>query len=659
MCGIAGQFSPQSDPHQLADQANRALAMLRHRGPDQFGIYADASVALGNARLSIVDLDTGQQPIANEDESLWIVFNGEIFNHVELRAGLESRGHRFATHTDTEVIIHLFEEEGPGCLRHLNGQFGIAIWDKRRQRLFLARDRLGERPLFYWRSGQRLVFGSEIKALFAHPGVRAEIDPASLDQIFTFWSPLSPRSAFRDIHELPPAHYLLADQQGVEIHPYWALRFPDADPASKKPDFNETTERFRDLLVDAVQIRLRADVPIGAYLSGGLDSSAITSIIRHRSNATLHTFSIAFTDVDYDESDFQRRMAEFLGTQHHIVEANHADIARVFPDVIWHTEIPVLRTSPAPMFLLSRLVRDHKFKVVLTGEGADEILAGYDIFKESEIRRFWARQPNSRWRSGLLKRLYPEISGVSQSRGSFLTAFFRNGLTETADPAYSHAIRWRNSRRCTRFFSDQLKARIAEPGGPPVLDQVRYPEGFQRWGPLERAQFLESDIFLSQYLLSSQGDRVAMAHSVEGRLPFLDHRLVEFCSGLPSSFKLRGLTEKFILRRAMSALLPDEICKRRKRPYRAPIHRSFFGGHSHEYLEELLSDTVLKESGLFDPLAVGQLVAKARAGGPIGETDDMAVAGIISAQLCWDRFVRRFPSPEALPATADLKICWG
>jgi len=634
------------------------LGMIRHRGPDEFGIYLADGVGLGNARLSIVDLSGGQQPIGNEDGTLWIVFNGEVFNYVELRAELEARGHEFTTHTDTEVILHLYEELGPKCLARLNGQFAIAIYSERDRSLFLARDRLGVRPVFYTRSGGRLIFGSEIKAILAHPGISARFDPVALQQIFNYWSPLSPRSTFRDIHSLPPGHYLLMQNGRTEIAPYWTLDFAEA-PEKSQPKLNgkisDYVEQFRELLVDATRIRLRADVPVGAYLSGGLDSSTIAAIIKKFGNSRLDTFSIAFSDPKFDESAHQKQMAEFLGTDHQVVYATHADIGRVFPDVIWHTETPIMRTSPAPMFLLSKLVNDRKYKVVLTGEGADEFLAGYDIFKEAMVRRFWARQPGSTARPKLLARLYADISDLSATGEAYLKAFFGAGLTETHRPDYSHFIRWKNNRRCCKFFSEELGAAAAKEAGD-VDGELPLPEDFKKWGPLEQAQYLEISIFLSQYLLCSQGDRPAMAHSVEGRFPFLDYRVVQFCTRLPARLKLNGLTEKYLLRRVASEWLPAEILARVKRPYRAPIHRSFFNEARLDYVRDLLQPEAIRAAGLFNPAAVSQLVAKIEQNRPLGETDDMALVGIISTQLVQKQFIDNFRQPSTVSDTDNVKV---
>ena len=341
-------------------------------------------------------------------------------------------------------------------------------------------------------------------------------------------------------------------------------------------------------------------------------------------------------------------MAEALGTRHHVLEATHADIGRCFPDVVWHTETPVLRTAPVPMFLLSKLVRDHGFKVVLTGEGADELLAGYDIFKETMIRRFWARRPDSRWRPLLLRRLYPDIPGLGRVNDSYLRAFFGASLTDTASPDYSHAVRWRNTARAKRFFSQALRDGLAR--HPSATSRLATPPELMSWDPLQRAQYLETSLFLPQYLLSSQGDRVAMAHSVEGRHPFLDARLFEFCAALPSDLKLRVLEEKALLRTAVKGWVPEEIRARPKRPYRAPIGRSFFGAAPLDYVREFLSPGEISRSGFFDASAVARLVEKAGSGASLGETDEMALCGILSTQILLARFVTRFEAPPPVPA---------
>ena len=634
------------------------LALIRHRGPDQFGIYVDDVAALGNARLSIVDLTSGQQPIATEDERFWIVYNGEIFNHHELRRELEGKGHRFETSCDTEVFLHLYEQEGPNCLSRLNGQFAVAIWDSLRRELFIARDRLGVRPLFYsWRDGI-FVFGSEIKAMAVHPSVTLRIDPVALDQIFTGWSCLAPRTAMQDIHQLPAGHFAVIGRNGLRLRRYWSPAFAEVREGSLRKSLSDEVilGTLRELLVDSTRLRLLADVPVGAYLSGGLDSSIIAALIRRHATGRVDTFSIAFSDHVFDESEPQRRMARHLDTEHQVVEASHEDIGRVFPDVVWHCETPLLRTAPAPMFLLSRLVNRSGYKVVLTGEGADEFLAGYDIFKEASIRAFWSRRPDSRIRPKLFQRIYPDLVNLSKLSPKYLASFFGDRLDEVGASDYSHAIRWRNTRRARRFFSAELSSQIRTPSHP-ILDSVEIPLEFNKWAMLGRAQYLEITTFLSSYLLSSQGDRVAMAHSVEGRFPFLDYRLVEFCNRLPARCKMRALRDKRLLRKLGRELLPDEIWNRPKKPYRAPIHRSFFNDQTQAYVRELLSEASLNEAGFFNPAAVGKLIAKIEQGMAIGETDDMALAGIISTQLLHHLFVKNFNRVAPLSEHDDVKIC--
>lgn len=615
------------------------LASIRHRGPDDSGVYMASKVALGNVRLSIIDLEGGRQPICNEDRSLWIVCNGEVFNYVELRSELESRGHAFSTHTDIEVILHLYEERGPECLKELNGQFALAIWDENCSSLFLARDRLGVRPLFYTINNGTLVFGSEIKAIACHPSVKLSINPTALGQIFTFWSALPAVSLFSGIQEVPSGCYLSVNDGQCKIQRYWEMDFPDIIQLSTndngEQNEDDLLESFRELLIDAVRLRLRADVPVGAYLSGGLDSSVISHIIRQYGSSRLDTFSIAFDDSTFDENGFQRQMAKHLETDHQVVQAAHADIGKAFPEVIWHTETPVLRTAPVPMFLLSQLVRDSHYKVVLTGEGADEFFAGYDIFKEAKIRRYWARQPTSKRRPRLFDRLYKDIPRFSETSSNFSSAFFKAGMTDLDSPYYSHSIRWRNTQRIQRFFSRELRHELSGNG----YEAIRFPPEFRNWGPLEQSQYLEVTTFLSPYLLSSQGDRVAMAHSVEGRYPFLDYRVVEFCNRLPANMKLRGLRDKYLLRKLAKRWLPEEIWKRPKRPYRAPVHKCFFNDQTPDYVQEALSPEALKDSGLFDAGMVNGLVQKIKQGVGISETEDMALTGIISTQLVYKMFV--------------------
>ena len=630
MCGICGVLNLTPSIRTDRTVIQQMLAMVRHRGPDGFGIYADENIALGNARLSIIDLDTGDQPISNENDTLWIVLNGEIFNYIELRRDLERRGHRFKTKSDTETLLHTYEEFGVACLERLNGQFSLAIWDNVNHSLFLARDRLGITPLYYCIHDKKLIFGSEIKALLAYPGVRAEIDPIALKQVFTFWSVQSPKSIFKGINELPPGHYLITDGDQISVISYWSLDFTQQNPILPE---NEYLEELESILIDSVRLRLRSDVPVGVYLSGGLDSSIVTALIRSHSNYPLETFSISFSDPEFDESHFQVEVANYFNARHHVINCSYENVGQIFPDVIWHTETPILRTAPAPMFLLSKLVRDSGYKVVLTGEGADEFFAGYDIFKEMQVRRFWARNPESSMRPLLFKRLYNDIEGFSTAPIEYLKAFFKKGLMETDSPYYSHTLRWNNTARNTRFLRDTEKTIHT-----PFLD---FPTNYSKWSHLAKAQYLEILTFLSPYLLSSQGDRMAMGHSVEERQPYLDYRLIEFCNHLPDTVKLLGFKEKWILKRLGAKLLPASIWKKGKKPYRAPINQCFFTKPP-EYVKELLSEKSIQENDYFNAKAVMVLIEKASSSGKLGEVDSMAVAGIISIQLMHQLFIKDF-----------------
>jgi asparagine synthase (glutamine-hydrolysing) len=639
MCGIAGSLSLRGEPAR-PENLERMVRMLGHRGPDDMSVLVDGEAGLGHTRLSIIDVAHGQQPMAAADETLWITYNGEIFNYVELKEELVAKGHRFATECDTEVLLHLYQEYGADCVHRLNGQWSFAIWDTRRRRMFLSRDRMGVRPLFYTKANGTFLFASEIKALFADPRVERELDPEALEQTLTFWTALSPRTMFKGVFELPPGHSMTVSGADVCVHPYWQ---PDYQVSSTELSEDAAAERLLELLVDATRVRLRADVPVGAYLSGGLDSTVITALIKRFTTTPLRTFSVAFDDPEFDESSYQREVIDYLQTDHEAVRCSHADIARVFPDVIWHTEKPVLRTAPAPMFLLSGLVRSRGYKVVLTGEGSDEILGGYDIFKEAKIRRFWGVSPESKFRPVLLRRLYPYMKNIQAQPEAYLRAFFRTSAEDFADPFFSHLPRWTLTSKLKLFYSPEFRGRLTS--YDPIAElSTQLPASFGMWDHFSQAQYLETAHLLPAYILSSQGDRMSMGHSVEGRFPFLDHRVVQFAASLPPRLKMKVLDEKFILKRAIGGLIPESIRKRKKQPYRAPDAASFFAadGTPVDYAAELLSAKRLQESGIFSPLAVSRLVSKAQTGQDLGTKDNMAVVGILSTQLLVERFIRNF-----------------
>ena len=495
--------------------------------------------------------------------------------------------------------------------------------------------------------------------MFADPLIPRKLDAQTLSDIFTCWTPVGFSTPFEDIKQVPPGHYAMFSKNGFSTHHYWKLSFNGQSIGyPDERSLPEWTEELNDLLRDSARIRLRADVPVGAYLSGGLDSTYTSALVKRNFNNLLRTFSVSFTDSHFDETSFQKTAVKALKTEHRDIRCSEKDIGDAFPQVIWHTEAPVLRTAPAPLYHLSKLVRENNFKVVLTGEGADEIFAGYNIFKEDRVRRFWARNPDSKLRPMLLERLYPYIFAQQKGKAkAFLEGFFKRSLLETDSPVYSHLLRWKNTSKLKNFFSSDLQKETDSLNS--FIDRFvsTLPSDFMSWHPLSRAQFTEINLFLSNYLLSSQGDRMAMANSVEGRYPFLDHRVVEFATRVPPFYRMNGLKEKFILKQAARGLIPTELIDRPKQPYRAPISKCFFQDQPVDYVEDLLCESAIKQNGYFDPKKVSRLTAKCRNkdGQILSERENMALVGILSTQLLDHQFIRNF---NAFPVqeVEDVKI---
>jgi asparagine synthase (glutamine-hydrolysing) len=536
-------------------------------------------------------------------------------------------------------------------LKLLNGQFAFAIWDKSEEELIIARDRMGIRPLFYNLNNGIFSFASEIKALFKQKSIPRELRPESLAQVYTFWSTLTPNTPFKDISELSPGHFLIYNRKGLKIKKYWDLQFENK-PCVSLPN---AIEQFHDLFYDAVRIRLRADVEVAAYLSGGIDSSATVAYIKNIEPGILNTFSIGFNEKDFDESKYQDEAVKYFDTTHKSLTCSSRDIADYFPNVIWHTETPILRTAPTPMMLLSKLVRDNNIKVVITGEGSDEILAGYDIFREAKIRRFWASQPDSRLRPLLLKKSYPELPHLRNANPNILKMFFGYKLDEVNNPFYSHLLRWNNSNHIKKHFSSGLRE-VLKDYSPFNELADKLPENFNTWDPLAKSQWLETTIFMSGYLLSSQGDRMAMANSVEGRHPFLDYRLIEFCSGLPAKYKLNGLNEKYLLKKLLKNKIPESIIKRPKQPYRAPIQSVFLLKNAPEYVSYMLSDTYTRNAGIFDYLSFSDLLQKIKETGIASEVDNMIITAVISTHLLHYQFIENHNEEIQRGPLKNLKI---
>ena len=648
MCGIAGILNRNGRREPVSLELLQSMAAeICHRGPDEFGAFRDDHAGLVSTRLSIVDLVTGQQPLSNEAGTLWIVFNGEIFNFVELREDLIARGHHLRTNSDTEVIVHAYEEWGEDCFNRFNGQWAVALWDSKARRLVLSRDRVGVRPLYVRESHDTVWFGSEVKAIFADPGVSRSLNPAGLAQTFTYWAPLAPTTVFEGIEEIPPGCTWIYDKDSPRReHQYWALSYPPSRGDACRLTLNEAKEELREKLMRATRLRmLRADVPVGSYLSGGLDSSIIAWMGRQAKEGMFRTFSIRFEDPGLDESEHQHLMASQIITQHIERVVRRSEIAEVFPDVIRHTERPVLRTAPAPLYLLSQLVREAGIKAVLTGEGADEMLAGYDIFREAKVRSFWSALPDSKLRPLLFERLYPYLSRSPQQSKGLALQFWKQGLERAGQPGFSHDPRWSTARTIQKFFTPELEEAIRK--NPPADVLHRLPPGFRYWDELAQAQYLEMTTLFGSYVISSQGDRMLMANSVEGRFPFLDVEVMEFCNSLPSIMKLPGLNEKNILKRMACGMVPDPIIRRKKQPYRAPDALCFVTGKAPEYVPSLLSEDELGQAGVFHAGRVRRLydkclrrVQSGAAEEAFSNVDNMSFVGILSTQLLHHQFIR-------------------
>jgi asparagine synthase (glutamine-hydrolysing) len=654
MCGIAGVI--RSDPAAPVDRSAllRMASAIRHRGPDGFGIATGPGSGLVSTRLAIFDIPGGWQPLESPAAGATLVYNGEVYNHPELRAELEADGERFRTTCDTEVVLRLLLRDGLAALDRLNGQFALALWQPGRRRLTLIRDRFGVRPLYFSRLDDGgLAFASEAKALFASGLVVPELDPAGLDQVFTLWGPRPPQTPFRGVSQLGPGALIVwEDGQIVADRRWWS---PEATPRSNgdRGGLEAEVDELDDLLRDSVRLRLRADVPVGTYLSGGLDSSLISALAQAETDHQLRTFSIAFADSAYDERSHQREVARSIGTDHHVVDIDSARIATALPDVIRHTEVPLVRTAPVPMYLLAEAVRAAGITVIATGEGADELFWGYDLFKEVVLRELATSEPERA--SALLDQLYEYLGPSATRRGPAWRRFILDA-GELDDPIASHLTRARATAAIKAFYRPELADEIAVAGDD--LDALRaaVPAQVAGRGALERAEWLELTTLLEPYLLSAQGDRVAMAHAVEGRYPFLDHRVFGYSARLAPDMKLDRLSDKVVLRRLAARVLPPGIAGRGKQPYRAPGVSPFFDPGAPPWVEDLLSDAALDDAGLWDRSKVAALLRRCREGKVSSPREEMSLVAVLSAQLWQREFISRPRSWEPESETPRVMI---
>ncbi len=536
----------------------------------------------------------------------------------------------------------MFEDYKENIFNYINGQYAFAIWDRAEQRLFLGRDHVGICPLYYLSNNYEFAFASEIKALFQIPEIEPGLNYKSLIQIFTFWTTLPGETVFNNIFEIKPGYYAWVDKNKLNQYPYWKPNFNENGHRACK--ISEITHELEFLLENAVKLRLRSDVPVGAYLSGGLDSSIITALIKQKTDTPLKTFSIGFQTDTYDETSYQEKVSSHLQTQHRAFLCNNKAIAKVLYDVIWHTEKPILRTAPAPLFLLSQKVNEEGYKVILTGEGADEFFSGYNIYKETKIRSFNAKQPESRIRPLLFETLYPFIGKRNNKTHHFWQQFFQANLFDTNDPFYSHRIRWKNGVFLSSFLNPDVLNMVSDYDPTDALSSQVNPN-LQNLSILSRAHFLESYLFLSNYLLSSQGDRILMSHSVEGRFPFLDRHVIDFANSLPHSLKMKVLKEKWILKQTFTPLLPQAIIKRKKQPYRAPIKEVYRNGIN--FLEYFVSTKTIEQDGIFQSKKVDLLKRKFESKNQIvSEREEMALIGILTTEMLNDLFIKHSTKKE-------------
>ncbi|MES2663739.1 MAG: asparagine synthase (glutamine-hydrolyzing) [Pseudomonadota bacterium] len=659
MCGLVAVFDSAGIKSEEKPILSRMLQTLTHRGPDAAGEYIQPTLFLGHRRLSIIDQSGGVQPMKDVTTGVALAFNGEIFNFIELREELSRQGIMCTSQSDTEVLLRWFLYRGPAGFADLNGQFSCVFWDPRKQHLIFARDRFGIAPLFYTQIGSRWLFASEIKALVKSGWFKTELDMASLSDIAVTWAPIGNATAFKNVYSVLPGHYgILTASHTFSSQPFHTEPFVRPEKKASILSLKELTEKIGQALEDSVRIRLRADVPIAAYLSGGLDSSITTALIRRLHGERLDAFSLQFEHQELDESLYQAAMAKALGVRHHTVRVSDEDVARNLVEGIFHTEVPTLRSAPIPMGLLSRFVQQAGFKVVMTGEGADEFFIGYDLFKETKVRAFWGSQLNSTWRPALLNRLYPYLAhsptaSIPYWRKLFTENSIKNGHVDLIhDLDFSHRPRWLTGRRLLQFLGQRWHDEAlstTESGLEFRLAHLVKPlSRFSK--PMDRAQQLEIDTLLANYLLSTQGDRMLMWHSIEGRFPFLDHSLTNILAEIPSHLKMPGLREKYLLKLACSENIPELIMRRPKVPYRGPDGRSFTQGYGRDLLEHFTSPGVIKNCGYFDEKRVEFLKDKLYKGRAIGFADHMALMWILTTQIWHAIFVDGINVKADIPA---------
>ena len=630
MCGIAGFISENCHEDTLICMGNA----ISHRGPDESGYYFSAPAGFVSKRLSIVDVKDGKQPAFNEDQTVVVVFNGEIFNYKQLRKELEAKGHHFSNNSDTAVLPHMYEQYGIGMFERLLGQFAVAVYDINSRKLILARDRMGIIPLSYYFKNGEFFFGSEFKAILATQRVGRVLSYEAIFDVFTFWSAQQDRTILRDVFSVLPGGYLVFQNNRIVTNTYFKLQYREIND---RVDFGKTLEETEALLVQAVQRRLIGDVKISTYLSGGLDSSLITSILASRFDSSVEAFSIGFEDNRFDESQYQKIVCSHLGLRHNSLMFKNSEIPELIKKIIWHTETPLLRAGPIPLFKLSELVNDYNVKVVLSGEGADELFGGYDIFREVKIKNYLKKYPDSTFR----KQLFRTINQFSDTRmqsapAGSLNYFYTHNSNE--GPLNSHYSRWGQFSFFQRFFSDGLKSEIQKMQYPNYTRSLNLDssQAISKWTDIQKSQYLEIETFLSRYLLASQGDRMSMANSVEVRYPFLDDELVEYSMSIKDTYKIKALKEKYILKKIAEKYLPRELLNRQKFPYRSPLDAGKIMSDS--YMQHVLSEENIARFGVFSAEKIHGFINSILTRDLLTERETMLLMGIVTTQVFCDIF---------------------
>jgi asparagine synthase (glutamine-hydrolysing) len=596
MCGICGIYEYKT--HKPVDQQVLAdmLHVLHHRGPDDSGVFFDKEIALGMRRLSIIDLDGGKQPICNEDGSITTVFNGEIFNYQSLREELEGRGHKLATASDTEVIVHLYEDFGQECVQHLRGMFGFAVWDARKCRLMLARDRLGIKPLYYTQASGRLIFGSEIKAILEHPSVKVLLNQEGLNNFLSLKYVPAPQTMFEGIHALPPGYLLTCDENGVKVRRYWDLSFANHRNGHVREE--AYAEQLEALLRESVKLHLTSDVPFGAFLSGGVDSSTIVALMSQFLSGPVKTYSVGFEGhgEKFSELAYARLVAKTFHTDHHEVFIRPSHLVDLAQKVVWHLDQPLAEHATLANYMVAELA-SRDVKMVLTGEGGDELFAGYARYSAERLSPFFQRIPKT-------------AKSLALAAGAHLPGLRRQKLALYALSQSEEAARFVNwfplfnSEMKEALLSEDLKGSLRDYDADSVFRQHLACTDASE--PLNRMLYVDTKLWLPDLLLA-RGDKMSMAVSLEARVPLLDHKLVEFAATLPPNLKVKGLMRKYLLKKVSRRWLPSQIIERKKQGFPMPSSL-WFRKEARSFVRDVLSPSALRRRGLFDPIFVEKLI---------------------------------------------------